>query len=314
MKEKNVVQIDILSGFLGAGKTTLLNKLLKEAYFGERVAVLENEFGTVGVDGSFIEKESVDVTEMTGGCICCSLRTTLVSGLIEICQRFHPDRVIIEPTGLADLEDIARPIAEAAAAYSMAIDRIITVVNGAKFFAQLRLSPELIKNQIRETDLVVLSRAGECDSAAVAETIGEIRGGLTVIRGEWNSVNGLAILAAADAAKKKRGASEHTQEHGHSHKHHRHGEHEHSADAFTFFSTETERVFNRDEIAEIRRRLSETEAIRAKGILPTAEGTVRVDYVDGDFTLTPLKREMPGKFVVIGKKIDEETWETLMRA
>lgn len=318
------IKIDIIAGFLGTGKTTLINKLLKEAYFGEKIAVLENEFGAIGVDGSLIERDDIAITEMSGGCICCSLKGTLTAGLVAIGKDYAPDRIIIEPTGLADINDIANPIREAALEYPMEINRVITVINGNNLIQQMDTGIGLIRDQILHTDLAVISRSQSCNTREVIRRIHEVRDDLTVVSAPWDKVNGLTILDLADRVGEHHITDEqgncscgcchddHDHDHDHGHEHHHH-HHHHSADDYSYFCTETEKVFSEAEIQDLQNHLCETEGgkiYRAKGILC---GGWRFDYVDGEFIVTPFAEPPIGKCVFIGKEVNENYWNNLVK-
>lgn len=310
------IKIDIIAGFLGAGKTTLINKLLKEAYFGEKIAVLENEFGAVGVDGSLIERDDVNITEMAGGCICCSLKGTLTSGLITIAKEYAPSRIIIEPTGLADITDIAIPIADAAKEYPMEIHRVITVLNGKTILDQLDSGVGLVREQILHSNLAVLSRGESCNPREAIRRIHEVKDDLTVVSASWDKINGLMLLDLAD-----RGGVHHIADsHGNcscgcchgDHDHHHH-HHHHSADDYRYFCTETEKTFAESDLNTLKEHLLNNaggDICRAKGILC---GGFRFDYVDGEFTTQPFAEPDIGKCVFIGKEVDETFWSNFVK-
>lgn len=314
---KKTVQIDIIAGFLGAGKTTLINKLLDEAYFDEKIAILENEFGAVSVDGSLIQREGIEVTEMTGGCICCSLKTTLAAGLIEICETFAPDRIIMEPTGLADIHDITGPVAEAAKKFPMEISRIITVINGANFLKQLALGERIIRNQLEHTDIAVVSRTENIDKKEIIRKAHEIREDLTILSADWDKINGLTILDLADRV----GSHHHSAEgHGegctcgchHGEHHHLH----HTAEEYSSCSGETRRLFDEEDLRRLQSQLAEArkeQIFRAKGILPGKEQGWKFDFVDGEFHAEPFPCTPPGKYVFIGKEINPDFWQNQMQ-
>lgn len=313
------VKIDIIAGFLGAGKTTLINKLLEEAYFGEKIAVLENEFGAVGVDGSLIQRDDINITEMTGGCICCSLKTTLTAGLVEICKMFAPDRIIIEPTGLADINDIATPIAEAAETCPMEIDRVITVINGAGFLAQIESGAKIVHDQIEHTDLAIVSRIGNCDKKEIIRKAHEIREDLTIIAADWDKINGLAILDLADRVGEHHLSAENHPEgcqcgncHGEHNHDHDHEHHHHSAAEYSYYSAATDRLFDQSDIEAIETKLRSDaggEIYRAKGVLRGKKCGWRFDYVGGEFSASPYPCAETGKCVVIGKGVNEDFWK-----
>lgn len=316
---KPTVKIDIIAGFLGAGKTTLINKLLAEAYFGEKIAILENEFGAIGVDGSLIERDDINITEMSGGCICCSLKTTLQAGLVEICKSYQPDRIIIEPTGLADTEDIAIPVKVAAEEYPMEIDRTITVINGVNFLALAKAGVPIIGNQLHHTDVAILSRVDQCDKREVIREIHNIEPDLTVISADWSKINGLAILHLADevGGHHRDSHEDHSHcscgcDHDHDHEHHHH---HHSADDYSFYNAETEKIADQDLMNQIKAALTENKGghiYRAKGILRREEQGIRFDYVDGEFNTEPHAQPEKGKFVVIGKEVKDDFWKSLL--
>lgn len=315
------IKIDMIAGFLGTGKTTLINKLLKEAYFGEKIAVLENEFGAVGVDGSLIERDDINITEMAGGCICCSLKGTLTSGLVTIAKEYAPSRILIEPTGLADITDIAIPIADAAKEYPMEIDRVITVINGKTILDQLDSGVGLIREQILHTDLAVISRAESCNTREVIRRIHEVRDDLTVVSAPWDKINGLMILDLADRVGEHHITDDqgnctcgcrHDDDDHHHHDHHHH-HHHHSADDYGYFCTETEKVFSEADLATLKEHLLNNAGgtvCRAKGIL---RGGHRFDYVDGEFTTQPFAEPIIGKCVFIGKEVDETFWSDFVK-
>ncbi len=320
------VSIDIIAGFLGAGKTTLINKLLDEAYIGEKVAVLENEFGAVSIDGDFIDtagKSGVQVTEITNGCICCTLRSSLTAGLLEICRDFAPDRIIIEPTGLADLEDIAAPIEDAAKTYPLFIDHVITVVSTAHYEALKSTIGPFLTKQIASAGLVILSRAEDAAAAAIGEELRKNFPTLPVIDEAWSGISGLTILElvkpyCSHGLEQHGDADDHDHAHTHNHEHGhcQHG-HDHTAPSYSYYCAKTHRIFEEAEIASFAnffRGEKGGEVYRAKGILKGAANGFRFDFVGGSFSLQPFEVNGEGKFTVIGKNIDSSFWEKTIGA
>ncbi len=314
------ISIDIIAGFLGAGKTTLINKLLDEAYIGEKVAVLENEFGAVAIDGDFIDtagKSGVQVTEITNGCICCTLRSSLTAGLLEICRDFAPDRIIIEPTGLADLEDIAAPIEDAAKECPLIIDHVITVVSAEHYEALKATIGPFLTKQIASAGLVVLSRTEAAAAAAIGEELRKNFPALPVIAEPWSHISGLTILDLVKPyCRDDHGGQEHhhdADDHDHDHDH----GHRHTAPAYRYYCAKTHRLFEEAEImalAALFRGEEGGEVYRAKGILKGAAHGFRFDFVGGSFSLQPFEVSGAGKFTVIGKNIDSSFWEKTVGA
>lgn len=317
---KPTVKIDIIAGFLGAGKTTLINKLLAEAYFGEKIAILENEFGAIGVDGSLIERDDINITEMSGGCICCSLKTTLQAGLVEICKSYQPDRIIIEPTGLADTEDIAIPVKVAAEEYPMEIDRTITVINGVNFLALAKAGVPIIGNQLHHTDVAILSRVDQCDKREVIREIHNIEPDLTVISADWSKINGLAILHLADEV----GGHHHDSHEDHSHcscgcdhdHDHEHHHHHHADDVFTSWGKETPHKYEKSVIENALKKFVDTEEygviLRAKGMVESTDGSwIYFDMVSGEYELREGEPDYTGRLCVIGTDLKEDKLEEL---
>jgi G3E family GTPase len=298
------IQIDIIAGFLGAGKTTLINKLLDEAYIGEKVAVLENEFGAVSIDGDFIHtanNATVQIKEIANGCICCTLRSSLTAGLIEICHDFAPDRIIIEPTGLADLEDIAAPIEDAAKECPIMIDHVITVVSATHYHALKATIGPFLEKQISNAGLVILSRTEEKNTEAIGEEIRKSFPHLPVIDQPWSNISGLTMIDMVKPYPL----------HDHSHDHCQH-DHHHTAPDYHFYCAKTDHVFSKEQVDALESLFQGKEGgdiYRAKGILKGETGGFRFDFVGGSFSLTPFDVSGSGKFTVIGKNIKQSFWE-----
>ena len=134
-----MTKIDIISGFLGAGKTTLIKKLLEEVFKGEKVVLIENEYGEVGIDGGFLKDSGITVTEMNSGCICCSLVGDFTKNMGEVVEKFHPDRILVEPSGVGKLSDVMASVADVAKTIDVELNSLVTVVNGKKALKQMKM-------------------------------------------------------------------------------------------------------------------------------------------------------------------------------
>ena len=194
-----MTQIDIISGFLGAGKTTLIKKLIKEAFAGEKLVLIENEFGEIGIDGGFLQEAGIQITEMNSGCICCSLVGDFSKALGEVMERFHPDRILIEPSGVGKLSDVD------AAVRKLKRDdwepgSKITVADALRAKMYLKNFGEFYKDQVEAADLIVLSRTQNMDGAkleACLQLLREIHPDAAIVTTPWDQLDGKQIVAAA---------------------------------------------------------------------------------------------------------------------
>ena len=235
-----MTKIDIFSGFLGAGKTTLIKKLLSEAYAGEKVVLIENEFGEIGIDGGFLKEAGIEITEMNSGCICCSLVGDFTEALGKVLDQFHPDRVLIEPSGVGKLSDVIRAV-EQVASEDVVLNSFTTVADATKCRVYLKNFGEFYGDQIEHASTIILSRTGGMDAEKLKNAVSLLRehnDEATVITTPWDALEGKAILAAMEqkntlAGELKKLAEE--AEHHHHHHHHdeececgcHHHEHEH---------------------------------------------------------------------------------------
>lgn len=233
-----MTKIDIVSGFLGAGKTTLIKKLLSEALKGEQVVLIENEFGEIGVDGGFLKEAGIEITEMNSGCICCSLVGDFATALKEVLQKYHPERILIEPSGVGKLSDVMAAI-QNAGLEDAALNSAVAVVDASKAKMYIKNFGEFFINQIEHAGTIILSRTGNISEEKLNKAIELIRehnAKATIVTTPWELVEGKAILETIEGAKdlEKELLEEvmkHHAEHEHEHHHHDHDhEHEHHHD------------------------------------------------------------------------------------
>ena len=161
-----MIKIDIFSGFLGAGKTTLIKKLIKEAYSGEKVVLIENEFGEIGVDGGFLKEAGIEITEMNSGCICCSLVGDFAKALKQVAEQFHPDRILIEPSGVGKLSDVIKAVQRAEVPDGV-LNAFCTVVDAKKCKIYLKNFGEFFLDQVKNASCIVLSHTSDPAKTAV---------------------------------------------------------------------------------------------------------------------------------------------------
>ena len=378
-----MTKIDIISGFLGAGKTTFIKKLLKEAIAGEKVVLIENEFGEIGIDGGFLKDCGIEIREMNSGCICCSLVGDFGRSLNEVLTKYTPDRVIIEPSGVGKLSDVMKAVCDVAGEIDVVLNGSVTVVDAQKCKMYMKNFGEFFNNQIESAGTIVLSRTDVADADKVAQCVEMIREKnpkAAIVTTPIDKLTGEQLLAIIekptdDMAEKlleevKEGHHHHhdddeecccghhhhhhdddddEDEHEHHHHHdddeecgcghhhhhhdddddedehehhhhdgecgcghHHHHHHDHDADeVFTSWGLETNRTITKEKLESLLQELAHSEkygqVLRAKGMLPDADGTWYY------FDLVPEETEVrtgapiyTGKVCVIGSNLKED--------
>ena len=195
-----MTKIDVFSGFLGAGKTTLIKKLLKEAYAGEKLVLIENEFGEIGIDGGFMKDAGIQVTEMNQGCICCSLVGDFGKALAQVLEQFHPDRILIEPSGVCKLSDVLKAVMNVQND-DLVLNTYTTVVDASKIKMYMKNFGEFYKNQVETAKTIILSRSQKLSEDKLAEALAMIRQlneHATIVTTPWDDINGKQILEAME--------------------------------------------------------------------------------------------------------------------
>ncbi|MCI8599840.1 MAG: hypothetical protein HFJ10_15600 [Lachnospiraceae bacterium] len=233
-----MTEITVISGFLGAGKTTLIKKLLEEAFQGEKIVLIENEFGEIGIDGGFLKDAGIQVNEMNSGCICCSLVGDFGTALKEVLNTYAPDRILIEPSGVGKLSDVVKAVENVAGSMDVRIDSSIVVVDGKKCKMYMKNFGEFFNNQIEHAGTIVLSRTQSMTDEkleACVELLREHNAKATMITTPWDDLNGKQILDAmhhTELNMEEHGPHDHhhgdecCHHHHHEEDHHHHHEHE----------------------------------------------------------------------------------------
>ncbi len=226
-----MIKVDIFSGFLGAGKTTLIKKLIEEAYKGEKVVLIENEFGEIGIDGGFLKDAGVEINEMNSGCICCSLVGDFGKALEKVIAEFHPDRILIEPSGVGKLSDIIQAV-EDLDLEEVKLNGFTTIVDAKKVKIYMKNFGEFYNNQVEHASSIILSHTKGMEDKKiekVVETLREHNPNATIITTDWDALSGTQILAAMEKRDTIEEALHHLEEeHEHEHHHHHdHDEHDH---------------------------------------------------------------------------------------
>lgn len=233
-----MAKVDIISGFLGAGKTTLIKKLIQEVFSGQKIVLIENEFGEIGIDGGFLKDAGINITEMNSGCICCSLVGDFGKALKEVTQQFHPDRIIIEPSGVGKLSDVRKAVEDAAGEAGLELNVLATVVDAGKMKLYMKNFGEFYNNQVEHAGAVILSRTqklSEEKQLQAAALIREKNPKAVIITTPWDDLTGAQILDAVEGTDSlaKQLMEEHEHHHherecscGHHHEEHEHHHHE----------------------------------------------------------------------------------------
>ena len=229
-----MTKIDIISGFLGAGKTTFIKKMIDEGYKNEKLVLIENEFGEVGIDGGFLKDAGIEITEMNSGCICCSLVGDFDKNLHEVLEKFSPDRIIIEPSGVGKLSDVMTSVINLENDCDVKLNALVTVVNAKKAAKQMKAFGEFFNNQIEYATTVVLSRSQEATDEQMefcTKLIQEHNPKAAVITTPWDDITGAIILKAMEEQdnlemKTLAEAQHEHDEEEHEHEHHHHHDHD----------------------------------------------------------------------------------------
>ena len=323
--------IDVYSGFLGAGKTTLIKKMIQEAYCGQQLVLIENEFGEIGIDGGFLQDAGINITEMNSGCICCSLVGDFGKALVEVIDRYHPDRIVIEPSGVGKLSDVIAAV-QKVSTDDVVLGCTVAVADASKVKVYMKNFGEFYNDQIQTASTIILSRTDSIPQAkldAAVAMLREYNSEATLVVTPWGELTGEQLLEAMEGkatAAKDLAEVEHEHHccHGHhdhdEHHHHHedghcccghdHGEHHHHADeVFTSWGAETARKFSVEDIKNALNKLDSGTygmVLRAKGIVPCTDGGwIHFDFVPEEADIRMGSAAIIGKLCVIGSKLDE---------
>ena len=336
-----MTKVDIFSGFLGAGKTTLIKKLIADGYNGQKIVLIENEFGQIGIDGGFLKEAGIEITEMNSGCICCSLVGDFGTALQDVIDRFHPDRIVIEPSGVGKLSDV---VAAVKRVEGTEVCGTVTVIDASKCRIYLKNFKEFYENQIKYAGTIILSRTGNIAQDKLDQAVAlikEVNDHSQIITTPWDDLSGVQILkaieepiTAADMAAALLEAEEHEHHHHHrdddedeehEHHHHDHNDHDHehhhhhhhhADEIFDSFGMETPRKYTPDEISAILDALCDEEkygiVLRAKGFVDGKDGQwIYFDYVPEEKNIRGGEAAVTGRFCVIGSKLNEKALKEL---
>lgn len=331
-----MTKVDIISGFLGAGKTTFIKKLLSDVWAGEKLVLIENEFGEIGIDGGFLKDAGIEITEMNSGCICCTLVGDFSKALVKVLDEYHPDRVIIEPSGVGKLSDVARAIEAVEKDADIEIDGRITVVDGKKAKMYMKNFGEFFKDQVEHALTIVVSRTQMMTDEKVEEcvhTLREENAEATIISTPWDELGKEAISHALTKGAEIESLFEDHEDHDHDHDHcdhdhhdhdhhdhdhdcccghdHDHHHHHHADDVFTSWGKETVHKYTEEELDYLLKALSETTSygtiLRSKGIIQMTDGSWKqFDLVPEEYEVREGQPDYTGRICVIGTDLKED--------
>ena len=332
-----MTKVDIISGFLGAGKTTFIKKLLSDVWAGEKLVLIENEFGEIGIDGGFLKDAGIEITEMNSGCICCTLVGDFSKALVKVLDEYHPDRVIIEPSGVGKLSDVARAIEAVEKDADIEIDGRITVVDGKKAKMYMKNFGEFFKDQVEHASTIVVSRTQMMTDEKVEEcvhTLREENAEATIISTPWDELGKEAISHALTKGAEIESLFEDHEDHDHDHCDHDHHDHcnhdhhdhdhdcccghdhdhhhhHHADDVFTSWGKETVHKYTEEELDYLLKALSETTSygtiLRSKGIIQMTDGSWKqFDLVPEEYEVREGQPDYTGRICVIGTDLKED--------
>lgn len=341
-----MIKVDIFSGFLGAGKTTLIKKLLEEAYKGEKIVLIENEFGEIGIDGGFLKDSGIEINEMNSGCICCSLVGDFGKALRQVTEQFSPDRILIEPSGVGKLSDIMDAVRNLHME-EVSLNGFTTVVDAGKAKLYMKNFGEFFNNQIEHASSIILSHTSKISEdklSKAVEIIKEHNPHAVIITTEWDKLTGKQILSAIERKDTIEEALHYLEEehhldheHYHDHEHHDHEHrdqcdhgahhehdhddhqcccghdhhHHHADEVFSSIGIETTQKFTQEEIQKSLEALENEHdygfVLRAKGIVEAPDGSwIHFDYVPGEPDVRTGGAEVTGRLCIIGSEIKED--------
>lgn len=341
-----MTKIDIISGFLGAGKTTFIKKMLKEAFSGEQVVLIENEFGEIGIDGGFLKEAGIEIREMNSGCICCSLVGDFGKSLKEVVDTYHPDRILIEPSGVGKLSDVIKAVQDVQDEIEAELNSFTTVVDVTKCRLYKKNFGEFFSNQIEYAGAIILSRTDKAKPEKVEESVEllrELNEKAPIITTPIEQLSGEKILETMEHSKSLEEellleeeicpecGHGHHHEHHHEHDHHHDGEcgcgcghdhdhdhhhHHHADEVFTSWGRETIKTYSREDISRILKTLEEDgtygTVLRAKGMVAGADGEwIYFDMVPQEHEVRSGAAEYTGRICVIGSGLEEDKLEEL---
>lgn len=325
-----MTKINIISGFLGAGKTTLIQKLLGEIFQDEKVLLIENEFGEIGIDGGFLKGTGIEIREINSGCICCSLKGEFCKALEEAVKQYNPDRILIEPSGVGKLSDVMKAVGELKDKQSVTLENSLTVADVTKYVLYQKNFGEFFNDQIRYADTILLSRTDKADRAKIMlcrEELRKVNPKASVITTPLEKLSGVQILEVMETQEEIIDSGEMEQKVPDEKlgsvklrrlrsapRISRFDSQHHSDDKFSSWSMETANVFTHQELEQILKELDEDNCfiLRVKGAVESVKGEwLYFNMVPGEWEINKGEPQYTGKVVVIGTSLDVDKLQRL---
>lgn len=311
-------KVDIISGFLGAGKTTLIKKLLEEKLYCEKLVIIENEFGEIGIDGNILKNTGIEVKEINSGCICCTLVGDLEKAIVEVITKYKPDRIIIEPSGVGKLSDVIKACDTLKLKELITINILITVVDVLKYNIYISNFGEFFENQIKSAKTIILSRSQKIENKKledVANAIRKLNANANIITTSWENLNVELIIAVSEQQNPSSLEQQLKETERYSHPEgckygcNENHSHSHNADdVFEVWGVETPKIFDENDLNDILKSMSNEKMygliLRAKGILQlNLNKWVQFDYVPNESEINSIDADYTGKLCIIGKDL-----------
>jgi G3E family GTPase len=307
------VKVDLFSGFLGAGKTMLIKKLIGEELKNDKIAIIENEFGEIGIDSSFLKTTKIDVKEINAGCICCSVYGDFTDGISEVIEKYNPERIIIEPSGVAKLSEILSVFKEPTLKDKVTLNMIMTVIDVTKYDMYVMNFDEFYKNQIINAKTIILSRTQNVSKDQVVQVVDKIKAlnkNANIITTPWDNLKAKDIIEIAEGDAQKqliakvnllkdnslRVAVKSTTSKS-------------TVDTFKTIGIETPKIFSKSTLEAILSKLNDKNVygtvLRAKGIIESSSSKwLEFDYVPGEFDIRNSSPDYSGRVCVIGNGLN----------
>ncbi|MDT3701197.1 MAG: GTP-binding protein [Thermincola sp.] len=322
-------KIDVISGFLGAGKTTLIKKLIEEKLNSEKLVLIENEFGEIGIDGSILKESNIEVQEINSGCICCTLVGDFEKAIDEIVAKYNPNRIIIEPSGVGKLSDVIKAVESSRLRDKLIINMLVTVVDVLKYQIYSVNFSEFFENQIQYASTIILSRTQKADSKKMEfafNAIRQLNNQSNIVTTPWEELSAECLIAVAEQDKvislehqlnhiqhPASGSHVHSEDCNYgchdSHSANYHSHNHHADEVFDVWGAETPRMFDISELKSIVNDLAQNHygvVLRGKGILQVGKDKwVQFDYVPGEVEFKDASPDYSGRICVIGKNLSK---------